>query len=48
MNEQVIKDTIKELSKALEGEISFHICTDKFSTHKKIEIIYDRQRRHSN
>lgn len=48
MNEQVIKDTIKELSKALEGEITFRICADNYSTYKKIEIIYDRQRRQTN
>lgn len=47
MNEQVIKDTIKELTKALEGEVKYYICSSLHNEHKKIEIIYDRQKRQS-
>lgn len=45
MNEEIIKTKLEELSKELDGQISFHICADKYSTHKKIEIVYDRKKR---
>ena len=45
--EKIIKQLIEVLVKELDGEIHYHLCSDSYTNtrHKKIEIIYDRQKR---
>lgn len=40
-----IKLVLEELTKELGGEIHYYWSCDKYTTSKKIEIIYDRQKR---
>jgi len=42
---KVIKPLLEELTKELGGEIHYYWSSDKYTTSKKIEIIYDRQKR---
>jgi hypothetical protein len=42
---KVIKPLLEELTKELGGEIHYYWYSDKYTTKKKIEIIYDRQKR---
>jgi len=42
---KVIKPVLEEFTKELGGEINYYWSSDKYTTSKKIEIIYDRQKR---
>lgn len=42
---KIIKPLLEELTKELGGEIHYYWSCDKYTTSKKIEIIYDRQKR---
>lgn len=40
-----IQNLIDELTECLKGEVKYYICSDLHTKHKKIEIIYDRQKK---
>ena len=42
---KILKPVLEEITKELDGEIHYYWCCDKYTTGKKIEIIYDRQKR---
>lgn len=45
INEILAKDQLENVAKLLDGKLTYWVCSDKYTEHKKIVIEYDAKKK---